>query len=65
MVGPKKRLYSGIVVNYISALGGIILVLFAYLFRDWRTLSWTLLLLFIPYISYYLYNSFRFIIKII
>jgi hypothetical protein len=53
MVGPKKRLYSGVVVNYFFASGEIVLVIFAYFIRDWRTLSWAILIpisaILIPY----------------
>ena len=53
-VGPKKRLLTGIVIEYFFAFGQFILLIFAYFIRDWRRLSWSISLFTIPYLLFYL-----------
>ena len=55
IVGKSKRTFAGIVFEYFFALGQLILVLMAYLIRDWRTLAWVAIVPAVPFISYYLY----------
>lgn len=54
IVGKSKRTFAGIVFEYFFAIGQLILVLFAYFIRDWRTLAWVSILPCIPFVSYYL-----------
>ena len=54
IVGKSKRTFAGIVFEYFFALGQLVLVLMAYLIRDWRTLAWVAILPTIPFLSYYL-----------
>ncbi|CAF2089270.1 unnamed protein product [Rotaria magnacalcarata] len=53
IVGPRKRLYTGIVIEYFFAFGQFILVTFAYFIRTWRTLIWSLSIFTVPYIFFY------------
>lgn len=58
MMGPKKRVFAGIVIEYFFAIGQIILVAFAYtnniLFSSgWRTLAISLVIPTIPFLSYF------------
>lgn len=39
MVGPSKRFYAGVVVQYFFTLGYMLTALFAYLITDWRQLQ--------------------------
>ncbi|XP_065336997.1 organic cation transporter protein-like isoform X1 [Cloeon dipterum] len=39
MVGPSKRFYAGVVVQYFFTLGYMMTALFAYLITDWRQLQ--------------------------
>jgi OCT family organic cation transporter-like MFS transporter 4/5 len=61
MMGPGKRTFAGIVIEYFFAIGQLILVFIAYFVRDWRTLSWIVIILTLPFLSYFLYvlNLFR------
>ena len=57
MVGPRKRLYAGIVTNYFFAFGIILLGLIAYVLKDW---FWIELCLSVPtvfYLSYWWWVS--------
>ena len=36
MVGPSKRLWAGIVIEYFFALGMVLLSLVGYLIREWK-----------------------------
>ena len=38
-VGPRKRMWAGIVIELFWACGTLLLALLAYFIRDWRTLS--------------------------
>lgn len=60
MMGPSKRTFAGIVIEYFFALGQLILVFLAYFFRDWRTLSIIVIGLSLPFLSYFLYAIFFF-----
>ena len=53
-VGPKKRLLTGIVIEYFFAFGQMILLVFAYFIRYWRSLTWSISLFTIPYLAFYL-----------
>jgi MFS transporter, OCT family, solute carrier family 22 (organic cation transporter), member 4/5 len=39
MVGPSKRFYAGVVVQYFFTMGFMLTSLFAYLITDWRQLQ--------------------------
>ncbi|CAF0997849.1 unnamed protein product [Didymodactylos carnosus] len=54
LVGPDKKLFTGIVIEYFFAFGQFILVFFAYFIRTWRTLSWSLSIFTIPFLFFYL-----------
>ncbi|CAF3703981.1 unnamed protein product [Rotaria socialis] len=53
IVGPRKRLYAGIVIEYFFAFGQFILVTFAYFIRTWRALIWSISIFTVPYIFFY------------
>lgn len=53
MMGPGKRTFAGIVIEYFFAIGQLILVFIAYFVRDWRTLSWIVIILTLPFLSYF------------
>ncbi|CAF0749054.1 unnamed protein product [Didymodactylos carnosus] len=53
LVGPDKKLFTGIVIEYFFAFGQFILVFFAYFIRTWRTLSFTLSLFTVPFLFFY------------
>lgn len=55
LVGPKKRLLAGIVIEYFFAFGQLFLVGFAYFIRTWRTLTWSISLFTVPFIFFYLF----------
>jgi len=59
MVGPSKRTFAGIVIEYFFAIGQLILVAFAYVnnmyfMSGWRTLAIALIFPTIPFLSYFL-----------
>jgi len=54
IVGPKQRLFTGIVIEYFFAAGELILLGFAYLIRTWRLLNIALAILSIPFLFFYL-----------
>jgi hypothetical protein len=59
MMGPSKRTFAGIVIEYSFAAGQLILVLFAYvnnviLENNWRALAAALIIPCLPFISYFL-----------
>ncbi|CAF3333739.1 unnamed protein product [Rotaria sp. Silwood2] len=54
IVGPKQRLFTGIVIEYFFAGGELILLGFAYLIRSWRLLNTALAILSIPFLFFYL-----------
>jgi MFS transporter, OCT family, solute carrier family 22 (organic cation transporter), member 4/5 len=54
MMGPSKRLFAGIVIEYFFGTGQLILVAFAFFIRDWQTLSWVIMIPCIPYLLYFL-----------
>lgn len=54
LVGPEKRLLTGIVIEYFFAFGQMLLLLFAYFIRTWRALTWAISLLTLPYLLFYL-----------
>jgi OCT family organic cation transporter-like MFS transporter 4/5 len=58
MMGPSKRVFAGIVIEYFFAIGQVILVAFAYtnniLFESgWRTLAIALVVPTMPFLSYF------------
>ncbi|KAF4533495.1 hypothetical protein B566_EDAN000980 [Ephemera danica] len=53
MVGPSKRLYAGVVVQYFFTLGYMLTALFAYFITDWRTLQIALSLPGLLFLSYW------------
>ena len=54
LVGPRKRLLTGIVIEYFFAFGQLFLVTFAYFIRTWRTLTWAISVFTIPFMFFYL-----------
>ncbi|UJR09792.1 hypothetical protein I4U23_014018 [Adineta vaga] len=54
IVGPKQRLFTGIVIEYFFAGGELILLGFAYILRTWRVLNIALAILSIPFLFFYL-----------
>jgi hypothetical protein len=50
----KGRTFAGIVIEYFFALGQLVLVFIAYFVRDWQTLSWIVIVLTVPFLSYFL-----------
>ncbi len=59
MMGPSKRTFAGIVIEYFFAIGQLILVFFAYFNNvyfesGWRTLAIALIFPIIPFLSYFL-----------
>ncbi|CAF0816976.1 unnamed protein product [Adineta ricciae] len=54
IVGPKQRLFTGIVIEYFFAGGELILLALAYLIRTWRLLNIALAILSIPFLFFYL-----------
>ena len=54
LVGPSKRLLTGIVIEYFFAFGQLFLVFFAYFIRTWRTLTWAISIFTIPFMFFYL-----------
>jgi MFS transporter, OCT family, solute carrier family 22 (organic cation transporter), member 4/5 len=54
MMGPSKRTFAGIVIEYFFAAGQLILVLIAFFIRDWRTLASVVIIIVIPFLSYFL-----------
>ncbi|CAF2673341.1 unnamed protein product [Rotaria sp. Silwood2] len=53
IVGPKKRLLTGIVIEYFFAFGQMILLIFAYFIRSWRILTFSIALFTVPYMLFY------------
>lgn len=53
LVGPSKRLWAGIVVEYFFALGLVILAGVGYLLRDWKNIEIAVSFVNILYLSYY------------
>ncbi|CAF0804487.1 unnamed protein product [Rotaria sordida] len=53
LVGPSKRLLTGIVIEYFFAFGQLFLVLFAYYIRTWRALTGAISLFTVPFIFFY------------
>ncbi|CAF4133395.1 unnamed protein product, partial [Rotaria sp. Silwood2] len=53
IVGPKKRLLAGIVIEYFFASGQLILLIFAYFIRSWRMLTLSIALFTVPYMFFY------------
>ncbi|CAF4584025.1 unnamed protein product [Rotaria sp. Silwood1] len=53
IVGPKQRLFTGIVIEYFFAGGELVLLGFAYFIRSWRLLNTALAILSIPFLLFY------------
>ncbi|UJR10527.1 hypothetical protein I4U23_014730 [Adineta vaga] len=53
IVGPSKRLLTGIVIEYFFAFGQFFLVGFAFFIRTWRTLTWAISIFTIPFMLFY------------
>lgn len=58
MMGPSKRVFAGVVIEYFFAFGQLILVLFAYLNNiifssGWRSLAISLVFPTIPFLLYF------------
>jgi hypothetical protein len=57
MVGPSKRFYAGVVVQYFFTLGYMLTSLFAYLITDWRQLQIALSLPGLFFLLYWWYGT--------
>ncbi len=53
-MGPKQRLFAGIVIKYFFALGQFLLLGIALSIRTWRTLNAVLAIVPVPFIFFYL-----------
>ncbi|CAF4867430.1 unnamed protein product [Rotaria socialis] len=53
IVGPKQRLFTGIVVQYFFAIGQLLLLVFAFVIRTWRLLHMALAILSLPFLFFY------------
>ncbi|UJR35354.1 hypothetical protein I4U23_028112 [Adineta vaga] len=53
IVGPSKRLLTGIVIEYFFSFGQLFLVLFAYFIRTWRALTGAISLFTVPFMVFY------------
>ncbi|CAF1291039.1 unnamed protein product [Rotaria sp. Silwood1] len=53
IVGPKQRLFTGIVIEYFFAGGELVLLGFAYMIRSWQLLNTALAILSIPFLFFY------------
>ncbi|XP_060551325.1 organic cation transporter protein-like [Ruditapes philippinarum] len=53
LVGPSKRMWAGVVVEYFFAIGLLILAGVAYLLRDWKYIEMAVAFPNILYLSYY------------
>ncbi|CAF0964964.1 unnamed protein product [Rotaria magnacalcarata] len=53
IVGPSKRLLTGIVIEYFFAFGQFFLLFFAYSIRTWRLLTGAISLFTVPFIFFY------------
>ncbi|CAF1560189.1 unnamed protein product, partial [Rotaria sordida] len=53
IVGPKQRLFAGIVIKYFFALGELLLLAFALHIRTWQTLNAVLAVVPVPFIFFY------------
>lgn len=53
MVGPSKRMWAGIVVEYFFALGMIILAGVGYMLRDWRHINMAVTFPNLVFLSYF------------
>jgi hypothetical protein len=54
VVGPKQRLFAGIVIKYFFAFGELLLLGIALSIRTWRTLNAVLAVVPVPFIFFYL-----------
>jgi hypothetical protein len=54
IVGPKQRLFAGIVIKYFFAFGQLLLLGIALTIRTWRTLNAVLAVVPVPFIFFYL-----------
>ncbi|KAK3769800.1 hypothetical protein RRG08_046905 [Elysia crispata] len=52
-VGPKKRVYAGIIITVFFAVGVILLVTGAYFIRNWQHLQLTMASLSVIFVAYY------------
>jgi hypothetical protein len=53
-VGPRQRLFAGIVIKYFFAFGELLLLAFAVTIRTWRMLNAVLAVVPVPFIFFYL-----------
>ncbi|CAF3391713.1 unnamed protein product [Rotaria sp. Silwood1] len=53
IVGPSKRLLTGIVIEYFFVFGQLFLLCFAFVIRTWRRLTCAISLFTVPYIFFY------------
>jgi hypothetical protein len=54
VVGPKQRLFAGIVIKYFFAFGELLLLSIALSIRTWRSLNAVLAVVPVPFIFFYL-----------
>ncbi|CAF4415807.1 unnamed protein product, partial [Adineta steineri] len=53
IVGPSKRLLTGIVIEYFFVFGQYFLVAFAFFIRTWRALTGAITLFTVPFMFFY------------
>ena len=53
-MGQNKRTFAGMVFKYFFGISELVLVLLAFLMRDWFTLSLSVLITTLPFVSYFL-----------
>ena len=58
MVGPSKRMWAGMIIEYFFAMGLVILTGIGYLLRDWNHVEMAIAFPNLLFISYFWYVSF-------
>lgn len=53
ITGPKHRVTAGNILAYSFSVGQMVIVLLAYIFKDWRKVQWTLAIYIMPFFMYY------------
>lgn len=56
IVGPKKRLWTGMLIEFVWVVGEYSTVLAAYFVRDWRTLQLIFAVPLVVFLSYWKYG---------
>ena len=53
LVGPSKRMWAGVVIEYFFALGLLVLGLVAYFIRDWKYIEMAVAFPNVIYLTYW------------